>query len=262
MQLSECEVVEFLTDLFNKGNGYSAINSARSALSAFLVDEHGTSIGQFPSVKRFLKGVFELRPPLPRYSHIWDANIVLNYLKNFPFEDIPLSYLTYKVAMLVALSTAQRAQTLHKLYVDNFVFHENLIIIHVDSLLKQSTPRNQKFSVYLHRYPSDRNICVMTAVEEYIRRTKVIRKDEKQLFISFCKPYHAVSKSTISRWLKLVLQEAGIDIELFKPHSTRAAACSRMKRDEVHIDSILSTAGWSNCRTFEKFYNKCILVEA
>jgi hypothetical protein len=31
-------------------------------------------------IKRFMKGVFNQRPALPRYQHIWDVNIVLEYL--------------------------------------------------------------------------------------------------------------------------------------------------------------------------------------
>jgi hypothetical protein len=30
---------------------------------------------------RFMKGVFNSKPPLPRYKDIWDANIILQYLE-------------------------------------------------------------------------------------------------------------------------------------------------------------------------------------
>ena len=97
------------------------------------------------------------------------------------------------------------------------------------------------------------------ALKEYIRRTESIRKNEKQLFISFHKPYAAVARSTISRWLKDVLYEAGIDVGTFKAHSTRAASCSRAKKDGVPIEDILRNAGWANDSTFKKFYNKAII---
>ena len=56
-----------------------------------------------------------------------------------------------------------------------------------------------------------------------------MRKDVKKLFISFHKRHKAVSKDTISRWLKCVLEEAGIDMSIFKPHSTRAAILEKLK---------------------------------
>lgn len=92
LSVDEIVVISFLTHLYNQGVGYSALNTARSALSTIL-NCQGTTIGNFPSVKRFVKGVFELRPTKPRYYFIWDVNIVLNFLKNFyPNQDIPLSY--------------------------------------------------------------------------------------------------------------------------------------------------------------------------
>ena len=109
MSPSESQVLMFLTELFDAGEGYSAINTARSALSSFITNEAGTTIGNFPSVKRFMKGVFALRPSLPRYNFIWDANIVLEYLKIFyPYEGMSLFIPTHKLVMLLALATAQR----------------------------------------------------------------------------------------------------------------------------------------------------------
>ena len=68
------QVVEFLTQLFQTGLGYSAINTARSALSSIVTLGH-VPLGEHPMIKRFLKGIFELRPSLPKYPSIWDVSI-------------------------------------------------------------------------------------------------------------------------------------------------------------------------------------------
>lgn len=253
-------MINFLTMLFDEGKSFSAINTARSALSAFMWDNNsGQTIGNLCSVKRLLKGMYELRPPKPRYSCIWDANIVLSYLSNFyPNEDIPLSLLSYKLVMLIALASAQRAQTIHKIYVDRIDFSDDLVIIPICNLIKQSKPGRKMISLRLKPYENP-SICVLKVLKEYINRTRLLRQEEKQLFISFVPPHKAVSKNTISRWLKKVLEEAGIEIDIFKAHSTRAASCSRAKRDNVNIDEILETAGWTNQRTFERFYDKVIM---
>ena len=120
MQLHEVVVIEFLTKLFEDGQSYSSLNSARSALSSFLCSDSGLTIGKFPAVIRFMKGVYELKPPIPKYSVIWDVNIVLNYLKLLgPNERLTLFCLSHKLLMLLALSTGQRAQTLHKVDIRN-----------------------------------------------------------------------------------------------------------------------------------------------
>ena len=69
--------IDFLATLFSSGLGYSAINTARSALSSVLLLPNNTTFGSHPLVTRFLKGVFELKPSLPRYSVIWDVGVVL-----------------------------------------------------------------------------------------------------------------------------------------------------------------------------------------
>ena len=261
MQFNEIEVINFLTMLFDQNLSYSAVNTARSALSMFMWDKTtGLTVGNLNSVKRLFKGIFELRPPKPRYSFIWDANIVIDFLKNFyPNEDIPLSHLSYKLVMLIALASAQRAQTLHMIYVSSITFVNDLVVIPILNLLKQYKPGRNRFSIQMKMNNDDPSICVVRTLKEYIERTKSLRNGIDQLFISFLAPHSAVSKSTISRWIKTVLEESGIDIKMFGAHSTRAASCSNAKRNDVPIGDILKTAGWSNKETFEKFYDKVIM---
>ncbi len=61
------EVLDFLT-LFEEGTQYSGLNTARSALSAIIMLPGNTPAGQHPLVCRFLRGVFQERPVLPRYN--------------------------------------------------------------------------------------------------------------------------------------------------------------------------------------------------
>ena len=75
---SLAQIIEFLLTLFNNGLSYSSINTARSALSSILPSIDGIPVGQHPLVIRFLKGVFESRPAMPRYTAVWDVNQVLD----------------------------------------------------------------------------------------------------------------------------------------------------------------------------------------
>ena len=73
--------VEFLTKYFITGVGYSAVNSARSAFSFLIKPLHGITFGKNPLVSRFLRGVFNIRPALPRYVTTWNVSKVFQYLK-------------------------------------------------------------------------------------------------------------------------------------------------------------------------------------
>lgn len=74
--------IAFLAALFTSGLGYSAINTARSALSSVLILPNNITFGTHPLVAWFLKRVFELKPSLPRYSSIWDVSVVLQHLRS------------------------------------------------------------------------------------------------------------------------------------------------------------------------------------
>ena len=75
--------------------------------------------------------------------------------------------------------------------------------------------------------------------------------------VSYSKPFKPVSLETTRRWVKTVMEKPGIDVNLFKPHSTRAAATSKAFLKSVPlIEHILSDVGWSSSDTFAKFYKK------
>ena len=64
---------------------------------------------------------------------------------------------------------------------------------------------------------------------------------------------------TLARWIRTILQLAGIDLSIYKPHSTRHAAATAAFNANLPLNEILSKAGWSNARTFERFYYKPIV---
>ena len=59
LQASVIQVVEFLTDYYHGGKGYSTINTYRSALSTTLCSMNGDrdSLGSHPLIARLLKGL-------------------------------------------------------------------------------------------------------------------------------------------------------------------------------------------------------------
>ena len=66
--------------LYAQGLSYSTLNTARSALSSILCISDCQNFGSHPLVVRFMKGVFEICKPNPKYDDIRDGSKVLNYL--------------------------------------------------------------------------------------------------------------------------------------------------------------------------------------
>ena len=52
------DVLDFLTELYEKGFTYNAINTAQSALSSFVLLDDGSTVGQNLLVSRLWKRVF------------------------------------------------------------------------------------------------------------------------------------------------------------------------------------------------------------
>lgn len=244
-----------MTERYEAGLGYSAMNTTRCALSTIIVFGSVTA-GAHPLVTRFMKGVYNLRPPQARYHDIWDPTVVLQFLKTLaPAKFLSLKDLTLKLVTLMALVSAQRAQTLHLLDVDLMKISKNNVVFTLHSPLKQARPGISNPTIAFKAYAPDRRLCVVYYINEYLKRTQHYRKDIKNFFLSYSRHHVPVSKSTIARWIKTTLYRAGIP-EHFKAHSTRAAATTAAWQSALPIEDILKMAGWSSSNTFAKYYNK------
>ena len=262
------EVINFLTLLFDEQTengdnirGFSALNTARSALSS-IISIDGLPVGQHPMVKRFMKGVFNIRPALPRYNVTWDVNTVLKYLKTLsPVSQIPIKMLSHKLVMLMSLVAGQRGQSLHLCDVRNLHLTHSKATFIIGDLTKTSRPGHHIKPLIFKAYAPDRRLCVHTVLKAYLERTLDSRGSEKRLLLTLKKPFHGASRDTIGRWIKDCLSAAGIDMTIFAPHSVRSASVSKAKVSNIPIDTILRTAGWSSDAVFTKYYNKPIQVD-
>jgi hypothetical protein len=204
-----------------------------------------------------MKGIFELRPALPRYQTTWDVGKVLDFFQTQPQPSaLVLKDLTVKVTFLLALLSGQRCQTIHLLTIDNMVLGADKGTFYVMEKVKQTRVGTHVKPLEFLKYSSEPQLCVVTHLLEYVKRTACHRHDRKQLLLSYVKPYGPVSKDTISRWIKSVLSSAGLDVAKFKSHSVRAASTSFLAGNNCRITDIMLSAGWSNEQTFQRFYNK------
>lgn len=102
-------VVNFLAYHFQAGKEYRTINVYRSALSTTLPKLDGFSIGQHPLVCETMKGIFQKKPPLPRYCSSWDISIALEYIKSLVDNEVlTIKQLSAKLALLFALTSTER----------------------------------------------------------------------------------------------------------------------------------------------------------
>ena len=133
--------IEFLTYLFKSNLGYSAINTARSALSTMTMDVNNVPFSQHVLVKRLIKGIFKLRPALPRYSKTWNIQTVLHYLSAMDSScTMSLKLLTLRLTILLCLLAGQRCQTIYALDTDFIDAAHNKHSSVIDKVLKTTRP--------------------------------------------------------------------------------------------------------------------------
>jgi hypothetical protein len=114
----------------------------------------------------------------------------------------------------------------------------------ISELLKTPKPGRHFGHLEFLAFKDDEQLCIVTVIKEYVKRTMALRRTHTQLLISYQKPHNPVSTDTIGKWLKAVLQKSGINIIVFGAHSTRTASTY--------------AAGWTTASTFGKFYDKPI----
>ena len=251
------EVANFLASLYGAGYQYSSVNAYRSAISSVHDKVDGVDVGQHPIITRLLKGVYNDRPPLPRYTNTWDVQTVLNYIESLGCsEELSLKLLTYKTVFLLAITRPSRSIDLCSLDIKRIQSHSNGVAFLPTSLAKQSRQGKRVESFFFPSFSVNTTLCPVTTLRVYLERTAPLRKEERKLFISFIKPHKAVTSSSIARWLRLILENAGINSSIFGAHSTRGASASAAFRAGITTSDILQAANWSSESVFQKFYHK------
>lgn len=245
-------LIAFLQHIFDTStNSYATFNSHRAALS-LLSDK---DVGSHPDVKRFLRSIFKLRPPKPRYAVTWDPAQVLNFFRGC--SDNSLEFLSRKLLVLLLLASGQRLQTIKAIRRSNIRFSVANVVILVPQLLKTSRPGAVAPSLCFPFMPQDPEVCVPSALRKYLDLTNSFADQDGPLFLKTRGSQGPASGPTLARWVKDILSKAGVDTSMFKCHSTRHAAVSAAARRQVSVDVIFAAAGWSaRSQTFQRFYNR------
>ena len=227
--------------------------SARSALGHCLpcdIINHST-------VSTFLKGVYNLRLPTPKYLAIWNVNTLLSHVQHkyiSKFYDI-----TKKLATLFMILAGTRVNTFVHLKVANMYITDTEVTFTFDENLKHSRP-NYKQKSLIFRDFTLRDLCPVSTLITYLEHRLPVSGDPA-LFITTVKPLKKASKDIIFLWVKLTMSEAGINSGLFTSHSCRSASTSKATEANIDLQTILKSANWSGDSTFKKHYLREIQQE-
>lgn len=251
------EVAGFLAEEFNRGLGSGSLNSFRSAIALI----QGPHVGEDPRIKRMFKGIYNLKPSLPKYDLVWDPQIILDHFsEKQDNEFLSLKDLSKKLITLLAIITSHRVQTYSLIKRENIEVKPQKIVIKIPDRIKTSGPNKSQPVLFLPFYEANCKVCAASTLVFYLKKTQNLCRNASNLFISFKNPFKEVGSQTLSRWISETLKEAGVNTDIFTAHSTRHASSSTAKNKGISIDLIRKTAGWSEASlTFARFYDRQVI---
>ena len=198
-------VLDLLENLYDQGLAYSAINSAKSAISCIILVLLYTEISDHSLMSQYGKCVFNPRLPRPKLQFLWDVKIVFSYLEEKGLDNkLPVKILSQKLLILLILLGEQRMNTIFNFEGDNLFINTECAIFSLNKVLKHSEP-GRKLDQFTYRLFPQIELCIVDTLQEYLTYRKLkVDWSIKELFITFKAPYHEVSMVTLRTWIHSV----------------------------------------------------------
>ena len=152
-----------MSQLFQNGFQYRTINNYTSATSAFHDYIQGKPVGEHPRICSLVAGIFNSRPPQPRYCFIWNVQTVIDFIKSELGENEDLSdkYLTYKLTMLLALTSTSQVLGLQHLDIRFMTKGTNNYMFTFGKLHKPWRKGKSPPSLKVYSFEEDTKLCVV-----------------------------------------------------------------------------------------------------
>lgn len=272
------DVAEFLNFLFEeKKLALRTVQGYRAAICRVIKLCTGKDYSNNGRIGALVKNFAQERPVNRVVFPQWDLRLVLEALRGAPYEPLERSsllHLSRKTAFLLLLAAGARRGELHAVDVDLILTSgdKNSMVLKPNPrfLAKNFNPATglghfsgftiRNLAQFVGQEEDELLLCPMRALLCYLKRTKKIRRDVKQLFIS-CKSVKnpkGIHKNTLSVWMKRTIREAygaATDSNFHRAtHEIRAVAASLALYKNVSSELIIQQCRWRHQSTFTSFY--------
>lgn len=239
------------------------ISGYRAALSSALKPVDGYTVGNHPLVVDLIKGMTNMRPREFKSGKSWEVDTVLLTMKSWGVPStLDMSHLTWKTAMLMALSSGCRCSELTYLDARHMQKHPGGVSFTLTRHKKNRKAAVYPGSLFFPYYKEDALLCPVTNLEWYLiktagRRTSLLsNNDPDPVFRAISKPFAGVTPATVSRWITQCIMESGHAVPEGKSwgHSTRGKAAAKADYAGLTLKQIMEAQEWKSESVFKKFY--------
>lgn len=232
-------------------------------------------------------GVSKKRPDKARYADIWDVRLVWEEFKTTPWAELDLNAKRDRLVVSLSLDTMCRGGDLANLFREKLVFEKQGTRA-TGVRMRFYNPKESKYTgvsvegrwsreIYVQAYPACKELCSVWMLQQWLEITQdTVKQGASEAEIEdgtvlsltpvFCvlgdgaRKGLAISPDFVRNCRKRVMAKAGIDLGLYKAHSTRHAACTaaRLVGDESDqwLSIIMATGRWTSRGVMDKFYFK------
>ena len=254
---------------------FSSVKLCVSAITAFRGKIGDVSVFTHPLMKEYLRGADRLSADRITRAEVWDASLVLRALQDEPFEPMAtaeIKWVSAKLAVLLALTTAARGSELAALTIRGLVFSTGDVMatVYPDPAFvpKTVTELYRRAPMVIRAFhPSPVTgeeerlhlLCPVRALRCYLERTSPFRQSDR-LLVTYAvrRPGFALSSQRLAHWLVDGITEAYVRSNKPAPrltaHSTRGTAVSIAVLSGVDWEVVRQAAAWLGDRTFLSHY--------
>jgi hypothetical protein len=144
--------------------------------------------------------------------------------------------------------------------VKNQVLSTNNIVFNLDGSMTVrffSTKNDSSRSGFEVNVPkaTEHKVDPVDCVRVYINRTDIYRpRPDCPLFVSLKQPYKGINSSTVSRVLRIAIEEAGLDKTLFTAKSFRPSAATAAVAANIPHETAMQLGRWKTKEVFLDHY--------
>ena len=127
-------------------------------------------------------------------------------------KSLPIKNLTLKLTMLLALTSASRASSIHHLDIRFMSLSEKKIVLNFVKFPKTWKKGRAPPNLEIFAFEKDTDFCVTQTLKLYLSRLQEWGDEKKtRLLLVMNKCHKPVSVSIVSRWIKNVMSLSGIE---------------------------------------------------
>ncbi|KAL4719933.1 hypothetical protein ACJJTC_018316 [Scirpophaga incertulas] len=252
-------LAKYLCHLFNEIKlAPRTVALHKSVVATFANPNQSLALSSHPLVKQVIKGIFARQPPQKKPLS-WKIEDLLNFLKNYTFQEDSIFGVSRHTSLLLLLASGRRVHDLTLLNIEEDSFEDNgdEIIFWPKFGSKTDTASYRQSGWSLKRIDICHNrLDLVFWIRKLINISSSRRHSRNihNLFITTRGVVKGASRSIIAGWVRSIFKEAKINASA---GSFRAAVASDIwSSNRYDIDEVLLRGNWRSRNTFLNHYFK------